>query len=138
MKYWVPRQKPKWLLIDCLILHANLLVFLFENKQEILIRSRVSYSCTVLFHSLCHYWDRLFTSEIICCFRKHLNSLLLMGRKNQKQANQSFLGWFFFSKWVGAQQVFWSFDELCSHQRNLPVIISSSATCSGFLTMLYM
>ena len=44
-----------------------------------------------------------------CYFWKHLNSLLLIGRKNQKQANQSFLGWFFFFKWVGAQQLFWPF-----------------------------
>lgn len=36
-----------------------------------------------------------------CYFWKHLNSLLLIGRKNQKQANQSFLGWFFFFQMSG-------------------------------------
>lgn len=59
-----------------------------------------------------------------CYFWKHLNSLLLIGRKNQKQANQSFLGWFFFSnEWVPNNSSD-HFDELCPYQRNLPVIIS--------------
>jgi len=106
MKYWVPRQKPKWLLIDCLFLHANVLVFLFETKQEILIRSTVTYSCRVLFHSLCHYWDRLFTSEIATSGSIWIPCLWLAVKIRSRQINRFWAGFSF--KWVGAQQVFWS------------------------------
>ena len=96
MKYWVPRQKPKWLLIDCLILHANVLVFLFETKQEILIRSRVTYSCMVSFHSLCHYWERLFTSEIATSGSIWIPCFWLAVKIRSRQINRFWAGFFFF------------------------------------------
>ena len=98
---WVPRKKPKWLLIDCLILHANVLLFLFETKQEILIRSRVTYSCMVSFHSLCHYWERLFTSEIATSGSIWIPCFWLAVKIRSRQINRFWAGFFFFSnEWV--------------------------------------
>ena len=69
--------------------------FLFETKQEILIRSRVTYSCTVLFHSLCHYWDRLFTSEIATSRSIWIPCIWLAVKIRSRQINRFGAGFFF-------------------------------------------